>query len=68
MARRILGAYEQECDAVLEFVDKFPDLEETPAQFQERCAQIALKCFWREKHADALIASSQPVELVAVGK
>jgi hypothetical protein len=50
MARRILGAYEQECFEMLEFVDKFPDLQETPAQFQERCAQIALKCFWKEKH------------------
>ena len=66
MARRILGAYEGECFAMLEFVDKFPDLEETPAQFQERCAQIALKCFWREKHADALLASADatPVEVV----
>lgn len=52
MARRILGAYEKECFEMLDFVDKFPDLEETPAQFQERCAQVALKCFWREKHAD----------------
>ena len=33
----------------------FPDLQETPAQFQERCAQIALKCFWRESGA-ALVA------------
>ena len=58
MARRILGAYEAECFAMLDFVDKFPDLEETPAQFQERCAQAALKCFWREKHADALLHSA----------
>jgi hypothetical protein len=50
MARRILGAYEAECFAMLEFVDKFPDLQETPAQFQERCAQIALKSFWKERH------------------
>ena len=33
---------------MLEFIDKFPDLQETPAQFQERCGQIALKCFWKE--------------------
>ena len=50
MARRILGAYEKECFQMMEFVDKFPDLQETPAQFQERCAQIALKCFWKEKY------------------
>jgi hypothetical protein len=48
MARKILGAFEGEYLAMLEFIDKFPDLPETPAQFQERCAQVALKCFWRE--------------------
>ncbi|MFO0843795.1 MAG: hypothetical protein U0797_15605 [Gemmataceae bacterium] len=41
MARRILGEYPEEYAKVLEFVDKFPDLQETPAQFQERCGQIA---------------------------
>ncbi len=49
MARRILGAYESECYEMLDYVDRFPDLQETPAQFQERCAQKALQCFWREK-------------------
>ena len=48
MATRILGAYEQEHVAMVEFIDKFPDLQETPAQFQERCAQVALKCFWAD--------------------
>jgi hypothetical protein len=48
MARKILGAYEKEYLEMLDFVDKFPDLPETPAQFQERCAQVALRCFWRE--------------------
>jgi SpoVK/Ycf46/Vps4 family AAA+-type ATPase len=48
MARKILEAYETEYLGVLDFIDKFPDLAETPAQFQERCAQVALKCFWRE--------------------
>ena len=46
MAARILGAYECEHLEMVEFIEKFPDLQETPAQFQERCAQIALKCFW----------------------
>ena len=32
-------------------IDRYPDLEETPAQFQERCAQIALRCFWKEQDA-----------------
>jgi hypothetical protein len=48
MAERILGGYEAECREVVEFVDRFPDLAETPAQFQERCAQVALRCFWRD--------------------
>jgi SpoVK/Ycf46/Vps4 family AAA+-type ATPase len=48
MARRILEAYEAECLAMIRFVDEFPDLQETPAQFQERCAQVALKAFWKE--------------------
>jgi len=26
-------------------------MQETPAQFQERCAQIALRCFWNDKFA-----------------
>jgi hypothetical protein len=48
MAARILGAYEREHLEMVEFIDKFPDLQETPAQFQERCAQIALRCFWQD--------------------
>ena len=52
MARKILAAYEREMLEMLDFIDKFPDLSETPAQFQERCAQVALKCFWRETGVD----------------
>ncbi len=51
MAARILGAYEGEHVEMLHFIDRYPDLQETPAQFQERCAQIALKCFWHEQTA-----------------
>ena len=36
---------------MLDFVDRYPDMQETPAQFQERCAQIALRCFWNDKFA-----------------
>lgn len=36
---------------MLAFVDEYPDLQETPAQFQERCAQIALRAFWKDKYA-----------------
>jgi hypothetical protein len=55
MAERILGEYEQAYREMLAFIDRFPELEETPAQFQERCGQIALKNFWNETHP-------QPVE------
>ncbi len=51
MAGRILGAYEKQHMAMLDFIDRYPDLQETPAQFQERCAQAALKCFWGEQVA-----------------
>jgi hypothetical protein len=52
MARRILGEYAREYQAMLDFIDRYPDLKETPAQFQERCAQVALACFWKESHPE----------------
>jgi hypothetical protein len=52
MAQRILGEYPAAHREMLEFVDRYPDLQETPAQFQERCAQVALSWFWKEKQAD----------------
>jgi hypothetical protein len=52
MAKRILGDYAEEYQEMLEFIDGFPDLQETPAQFQERCGQIALQCFWRDKQRE----------------
>ncbi len=51
MAARILGNFEEEHLKMVAFIDNYPDLQETPAQFQERCAQVALKCFWNEKQA-----------------
>jgi SpoVK/Ycf46/Vps4 family AAA+-type ATPase len=51
MARRILGEYEEEYRAALDFIERFPDLPETPAQFQERCAQLALARFWEDQQA-----------------
>ena len=53
LARRILGDYPEEYRKMLAFVDRYPELEETPAQFQERCGQVALACFWKEKQAAA---------------
>ncbi len=54
MAKRILGDYPDEYLSMLEFIDKYADLQETPAQFQERCGQIALACFWREQEDERL--------------
>jgi hypothetical protein len=54
MARRILADYPPQLQAMLEFIDRYVDLEETPAQFQERCGQVALACFWKEKQGKSL--------------
>lgn len=47
MAERILGDYPPELERMRKFVAQWPELEETPAQFQERCAQVALARYWR---------------------
>jgi hypothetical protein len=52
MAERILGEYPGAYTDMLAFIERYPDLQETPAQFQERCGQIALACFWKQKHPD----------------
>ncbi len=62
MAQKILGAYESAHLDMLDFIDKFPDLPETPAQFQERCAQVALKCFWRELGYEEAQPDAKPAE------
>lgn len=59
MAQRILGDYPVEFEAMLEFIELYPDLQETPAQFQERCGQIALACFWRNMHPETQ-SNSEP--------
>jgi SpoVK/Ycf46/Vps4 family AAA+-type ATPase len=56
MAKRILGEYPGPYQEMREFIDRFPDLEETPAQFQERCGQIALACFWKERQEEEALA------------
>ena len=63
MAKRILGEYPEEHAAVLAFVERFPDLLETPAQFQERCGQIALARFWREQHGEPVVPVHESLKL-----
>jgi hypothetical protein len=69
MAERILGEYPAALAEVLDFVDTTP-LDETPAQFQERCAQIALRCFWEEQmglDGTEEPGDADPEELVTAG-
>lgn len=49
LARRILGEFPDELAKMEAFIDKFPELQETPAQFQERCGQVALARFWAQQ-------------------
>jgi hypothetical protein len=64
MARRILGLYEDEYLEMLDFIERYPDLQETPAQFQERCAQIALRCFWGNQHVNGTRREAVELERV----
>ena len=50
MANRILGDYPEAIEEMRDWLKKYEDLPETPAQFQERCAQLALSFFWMEQN------------------
>ena len=45
MAQKILGDFKDSLDAVLIHINK--EIQETPAQFQEYCSQIALQEYWK---------------------
>ena len=65
MARRILNEFPDQLREMLAFIDRFADLQETPAQFQERCGQIALAQFWKETHEEPTLVrppDSAPVK------
>lgn len=47
MANKIVGEFKDKLNEVLEYIDE--EHEETPAQFQEYCAQIAIQEYWKEK-------------------
>ncbi len=63
MARRILGEYPDQLGEMIAFIERFEDLQETPAQFQERCGQIALAQFWKISHEERVPA--KPAESAA---
>jgi hypothetical protein len=50
MAERILSNFPGALLAAMDEIENNPDKKETPAQYQERCAQVALKCFWDLQH------------------
>jgi SpoVK/Ycf46/Vps4 family AAA+-type ATPase len=47
MANKIVGEFNDKLKEVLIYIEE--EHEETPAQFQEFCAQIAIQEFWKEK-------------------
>jgi DNA polymerase III delta prime subunit len=49
MAQRILGDYPTAMQQIIVHLNINATLQETPAQFQERCAQLALQAFWQEQ-------------------
>jgi SpoVK/Ycf46/Vps4 family AAA+-type ATPase len=61
MARRILGEFPDRLREVIEFIERFSELPETPAQFQERCSQIALAQFWQER-CEVAVDAVRPAE------
>lgn len=50
LAERILAGYPEEHAEILNYIDTCVN-NETPAQFQERCSQIALARFWKDQAA-----------------
>lgn len=48
------AGYRQIC----QLVEREPNRKETPAQFQERCAQLALDLLWQSEHPDSAPAPS----------
>ena len=49
MAEKILGDFPEEYKKILIHIEK--DVQETPAQFQELCAQIAIQEYWKKKES-----------------
>lgn len=48
LAKRMLGDAPNELEKIIQFVEEHPEIQETPAQFQERCTQIAIANFWKK--------------------
>jgi hypothetical protein len=53
LARRIFFDDEVGLRLIGQTLDREPDRRETPAQFQERCAQLALDLLWQSEHPES---------------
>lgn len=53
MANKILSEFPDKLEEVKQYILK--NIEETPAQFQEYCSQIALEEFWKKQSANSII-------------
>jgi SpoVK/Ycf46/Vps4 family AAA+-type ATPase len=53
MAVKILGEYPDAMTKMMQYLHTHAKEQETPAQFQERCAQIALRYFWDEQQSES---------------
>jgi hypothetical protein len=63
LAERILFDCPEGLEKMMRFVESHPDLQETPAQFQERCAQMALSYFWRSQIGQSLTGLDSAEEM-----
>jgi SpoVK/Ycf46/Vps4 family AAA+-type ATPase len=50
LAKRIFFDNERSYHKMVALIEKEPNKQETPAQFQERCAQMALELLWKSEH------------------
>ncbi len=51
MAKKILCEFPEKYNEILKYIET--DLQETPAQFQEYCAQIAIQEYWKQQENKA---------------
>ncbi len=64
LARRIFFDNDAGYREICRMLELEPRRKETPAQFQERCAQLALDLLWRSEHPESVTASVVPGEEV----
>jgi hypothetical protein len=68
LARRIFFDNEDGFRRVCRLVEREPGRKETPAQFQERCAQLALDLLWQSEHPESAPAPDADAAEVVYGR